>query len=640
MSAAFGVVIGQIRSPERGCPRPRGPFRLRLIAVVNCVTRRSGWGTLGPHPMKRSAPFRALVVGGLLAGGVVLAMAQDEDAKLNAFFQHYEDAHFRQEPTEATLLGDHRFDNLMEDLSKAARGGWVALTRQTLAALPKQVDYARLTRAGQVDFEIFKQNLVSSLWHAENTRPFEQDPRVYSGYLSDSVYVLLTQSSLPKETNIANCLARMAQLPRIVEAAKENLRNPPRELLETAIAQNRGTIDFYERGIFDEAGKTAQQKALAVAAAKTAVCLREYQKFLEKDLLPEAKGDWRLGKEKFYRKLELELDAGLTADQVLADAEVEFERVQRDMYVIARQLWSRYFPKRPLPPDDPAGRRATVRQVLDQIGKDHGKPERLVGDVRLTVDHIKAFIRERDILRLPDPDICQVVEMPEFKRGNSTAYMNSPPPLDPQAKGYYAVSPPPKDWDARRVQSYLEEYNRNLLQILTIHEAYPGHYVQLEYANRVPSPIRRVLQSGVYVEGWAVYTEQMMLDQGYGAGDLPLRLSQLKFYLRAVGNTILDHRMHCDGMTDEQAMELLTQQAYQSEGEARLKVIRAKQSSVQLSTYFVGRMAMYRLRQALERESGDKFELGRYHEAVLANGPVPVKYLPELVRARLNREIR
>ncbi len=174
-----------------------------------------------------------------------------------------------------------------------------------------------------------------------------------------------------------------------------------------------------------------------------------------------------------------------------------------------------------------------------------------------------------------------------------------------------------------------------MLQILTIHEAYPGHYVQLEYANRNPSLIRRVLGSGVYIEGWAVYTEQMMLDQGYGEGGLPLRLTQLKFYLRAVANAILDHRMHCTELSDEAALQFLTGEAFQSEGEARLKIIRAKQSSCQLSTYFVGRMAMYRLRQEIEREWQDRFDLGRYHEAVLDLGSVPVKYLPELVRERL-----
>jgi uncharacterized protein (DUF885 family) len=176
-----------------------------------------------------------------------------------------------------------------------------------------------------------------------------------------------------------------------------------------------------------------------------------------------------------------------------------------------------------------------------------------------------------------------------------------------------------------------------MLEVLTIHEAYPGHYVQLEYSNRAKSLIRRTLGSGVFMEGWAVYTEQMMLDQGYGDGELALRLNQLKFYLRAVANAVLDHQMHCTELTDDEALKFLMEGAYQSEGEARLKIIRAKQSSVQLSTYFVGRTAFYRLRQEVQRELGDDFDLGRFHEAVLDHGSVPVKFLPQLVRARLKQ---
>jgi uncharacterized protein (DUF885 family) len=174
-----------------------------------------------------------------------------------------------------------------------------------------------------------------------------------------------------------------------------------------------------------------------------------------------------------------------------------------------------------------------------------------------------------------------------------------------------------------------------MLKVLTIHERYPGHNVQLEYSNRHPSIVRRVLSSGVFAEGWAVYTEQMMLDQGFGDGDPALRLQQLKFYLRAVVNAILDHRMHCNGMTDDEAMKLLMEGAFQTEGEALGKVIRAKQSSCQLSTYFVGRMAFYRLRQQLSRELGERFDLARFHESVLNHGTLPVKYLPELVRKDL-----
>jgi uncharacterized protein (DUF885 family) len=563
--------------------------------------------------------------------------AQEADAKLQAFFKQYLEEHFRQQPTDATGLGDHRFDGLLEDVSAAARARWLELDRATLSRLAQEVDFAKLTRDGQIDFEIFQHELQTGIWLTENTHPFEEDPRTYGAYINDSVYQLLVQSTLPKETNIAHCLERMWRIPGVIAIARQTLTHPPKPILETAILQNRGAISFFETEIFQSAGETPQLDKLKAAAAPIAADLKSYQQFLEGDLMARATGEWRLGREKFSRKLDLVLDAGVTADEVLADAEAEFARVQRDLYVIARQLWSQYFPPKPLPPDDPAGRRETITKVIDAVDQEHGKPEELVGDARATVENIKKFIREHDVLRLPEPDRCQVIEMPEFRRGNSAAYMDNAPPLDAEAASFYAVSPPPSDWDAKRVESFLEEYNHHMLQILTIHEAYPGHYVQLAYAAGVPSLIRKVYQSGAYVEGWAVYGEQNMLDMGYGSGDLRLRLMQLKFYLRAVANAILDHKMHCDNLTDEEAMKMLVEDCFQSEGEARLKIIRAKQSSTQLSTYFVGRMGHYRLRQKTERELGEEFSIGRYHEAVVSCGSVPLKYLPELVQRRLSQ---
>jgi len=589
-----------------------------------------------PAAMATRFPW-AFLVAATLMGLPAVRAAQDGDARLNDFFKRYLDEQFRAHPVEATRLGDHRFDALLDDLSAPARERWLARLRTLLQQLPTEVDYSRLTRDGQIDFEILRHDLEETLWLSENTRPFEEDPRVYGNCINDSVFLLLAQSTMAKETNVANCIARIAEAPKVLAAARQNLKHPPKPILETAIRQNRGAIGFFDGGILELAGETPQRDQLKAAGSKLATRLREYQTFLEGELMQRADGDWRLGKERFAKKLELELDAGLSADQVYAEAEKEFDRVEREMYVVARQLWSRYFRTKPLPTDDQAGRRSTIQQVMTAVSKEHGRPEDLLRDARATVERIKSFIRDTDFLRLPEPDRCQVLEMPEFKRGNSVAYMESAPPLDPNASSIYAVSPPPSDWDTARVESYLEEYNQHLLQILTIHEAYPGHYVQLEYSNRTPSPIRRVLQSGPYIEGWAVYTEQTMLDQGYGDGDLRLRLMQLKFYLRAVANAILDNRMHCSQIGDDEALKFLMEGAFQSEGEARLKLIRAKQSSVQLSTYFVGRMAHYRLRQQMERQLGDGFNLGRYHEAVIGAGSVPVKYLPELVSARLQQ---
>jgi len=581
----------------------------------------------------KSISFAAMALACLL---VSQGLAQSsEDQQLETFFKNYLEQYFLQQPTAATVLGDHRFDAKLDDVSHKARKAWRELARRTLKELPRQVDFKELSPDGQIDFKILEQDLKRRLWLAENTDPFAEDARTYGSYLSDSVYLLLAQSTLPKETNISNALARMAQLPRIIAEANQSLTRPAKPILETAIRQNAGAISFYQDDIFNYVGETSQREQLNVACGKVVAELKGYQAFLEGPAMDRARDDWRLGKAKFARKFELETDAGITAEENLADANAEFAKVNAELYIVARQLWPKYFPGQTFPPDDAAGRRDVITRTINAVNQDHSDATNLLADAQSTVQGIKEFIQEHDYLRLPDPDRCAVEEMPEFRRGNSLAYLDNAPPLDPQAQSVYAVSPPPADWTAEEVKSFLEEYNRHMLKILTIHEAYPGHYVQLEYANRNPSLIRKVLQSGPFIEGWAVYGEVSMLNEGFGDGDLRLRLMQLKFYLRAVANTILDYKMHCTPMTDEEAMKFLVEGAFQSEGEAKLKIIRAKQSSVQLSTYFVGRMAHYRLRQAVEREMGDNFDLGRYHEAVLANGSISLKYMPELVRQRL-----
>lgn len=554
-----------------------------------------------------------------------------EDTKLAKFFRSYLDEDFKRHPLKASFLGDHRYDDRLDDVSAKARQGDFQFLKDTRQKLEKSVDYNKLSNSAKVDYGIFHHHLIKEIWLAENFDPYVTDPRVYNLYVSDSIYLPLTQSTLSKEAVIKNCITRMKQIPAVLKEAKKNLKNPPPILVERAIGQNQGAMRFYKSGLFQVVGKTEQLDDLKAAAKKLLPVLEDYQIFLEDTLKPNAKGDWRIGKEKFAKKLELELDAGLTLEDVQREATNEFDRVVNDMYVISRQLWSQAYPNKPLPPDDVQGRRSTIQKVLDHFNKEHGKPEDLVKNARAGVDEIKKFIADKDILRLPDPDRCQIIEMPEFQRGFSVAYLNPAPPLDQRARSVYAISPPPSSWSANRVTSFMEEYNRHMLQILTIHEAYPGHYVQLAYANRHPSLIRRVLYSGVYAEGWAVYTEQMMLDEGYGKGNLPLRLNQLKFYLRAVANALLDYRMHCTDYSDKEALRWLTEEVFQSEGEAVGKIIRSKQSSCQLSTYFVGRTAFYRLRVKAQRKMGEKFSLGRYHEAVLNEGTIPVKYLPDII---------
>lgn len=563
------------------------------------------------------------------------ADAQNADQALREFYEEYLEASLPLSPTGATRLGDHRFDALLDDLSPAGLEKRLELAKRKLEELPKRVAYDQLTRDGQVDYEMLRDGLKLDIWTEEHEQPWQRDPRGYTSIATDGAYALLTQSTLPKEQNIANVIARLEQVPAMIAQARLSLKHPTRVHTTTAIAQTRGAVRFYEHDLPDLAGDTPRKAELETAAKAAAEAMRAHLNYLEQELLPTATDDWRAGRERFAAKLGQVLQADMSADDVLARAGMAFAQTKRDMLLVSRQLWSNAFPGEPMPPDDEDGRRETIGRVIEWVGGDHGAPDGLVGDARATVREIREFITKNDILRMPEPDNCQILEMPEFQRGNSMAFLNAAPALDPKADTIYAISPPPADWPVERVKSFLSEYNQRMLKILTIHEAYPGHYVQLVYANRHPSMIRRVQGSGVYIEGWAVYTEQMMLDQGYGGGDLALRLMQLKFFLRAIANTILDHKMHCTGMTDDEAFAFLTKEAFQTEGEARPKITRAKLSFTQLSTYFAGREAHLQVRHEVQRELGEAFHLGRYHEAVLSTGSIPVRHLKELVVARL-----
>jgi uncharacterized protein (DUF885 family) len=594
------------------------------------------------------APIACLALVVPMSSAPARAADTEEDRKLERLFASYLERLFQDEPVTATRLGNHDHDARIDDLSLEARARRLERDRKFLAQLQTDIDRDRLSRDGQIDHEIWSHNLEYSLWLAETFRPFEEDPRVWVGYATESVYLLLTQSSRPYNDNLNNAIARTKEVPRLVETARKTITTPPRVMVETAIRQTEGAIAFYANpfedpetagasSVFSVAGIPGHGEVprLEEASKAARTALEGFLAFLRDEVLPRSTDNWRIGPEKFAKKLQLELDAGLSADEVIAEAHREAARVEQEMAFVARQLWFELCPGEPVPPDDAEGRRALIRRVLDAIAQDRSTADTVVDDVKATADELKAFIRRSRVIELPEPDQCRIVEMPEFLRGNSTAYLNPAPPLDPRGSSEYAVSPPPAGWTESQVASYFGEYNRQMLRILTIHEAYPGHYVQLEYSNQCPSPIRKVLSSGTFAEGWAVYTEQMMLDQGYGSGDLRLRMQQLKFYLRAVVNAILDHEMHAGQMTDDQAKELLMGRAFQTEGEALGKIIRAKQSSAQLSTYFVGRTAFYRLRQAISREQGDRFDLGRFHAATLSHGTLPVKYLPELVRRDL-----
>ena len=282
------------------------------------------------------------------------------DQQFQLFFEQYHEEELRSRPVHASRMGDHRFDDQIEDLSAEARTDRLASRKRTLARLEAEIPYDQLSRASQIDYEVFRHDLREGIWLEENLRPFEEDPRIYNEYLTGSVYCLLTQSSLPPEINISNAVARMRRLPAVVAVAQTTLTSPPLPVLETSIVQNRGVIDFYEKGIYDLVGDTPQLTAVREAAGELLPHLSRHQEFLENDLRARATKDWRLGSEKFDRKLQFAVNAGITAREVLERAESEFERVTSEMAVVSRQLWGTCFPGRALPPEDDAGRHQCI----------------------------------------------------------------------------------------------------------------------------------------------------------------------------------------------------------------------------------------------------------------------------------------
>lgn len=550
----------------------------------------------------------------------------DSAARLDALFGEYLDLWFRFSPTDGTTLGSHTRDAELDDLSAEAIAARLSAFEAYRGRLSTSFDPARLTPALRADLEILENAVDGELLGLRELKPFERNPLVYSSLISDSVYDLLKRDFAPLDTRVKSAIARMRAIPRLLDQARANLRSPPLPQAEVAIRRNKGASSFYESEILEFLRGSSLAEEAAAEGKKTAMALRGYQKWLEEDLLPRATGDWRLGMDLWARKLRHSLNSSLTADEIGARARTEFDRVRAEMLEVARGLWPTYFAGKPLP-EGPDALRETVRAVLGRIADEHSTRDSIVADARKVVEDLRRFIREKGLVPLPEPDRCNLIVMPEFQAGVSTAYLDPAPPLDQSGKSFYAIEPFPSSWSEAEVMSRLREYNSHMLKILSIHEGYPGHYVQLEASNRYPSRIRKVLGNGPMIEGWAVYTERMMVEAGFAGGDPRLRLSRLKFYLRAVTNALLDRGLHCEKMTDEAALKLMTEEAFQEENEAKGKLVRAKVTATQLSTYFVGYQEIAALREELERVQGSGFSLPRFHEQFLSQGSPPVRVI-------------
>ncbi len=560
--------------------------------------------------------------------------APSADQQFADISKRWLDGSFKNSPVSATQTGDHRFDGEIDDLSAAGRQASIDFSRAILADLDK-LDRSTLSRENQVDYGMLHNQVKSDIWSIETLQSWAWDPTLYSQLAGGALYTLMAREFAPMPDRLRSATARMEKLPALFEQMQANLdpKRVPKIHAETVSKQNKGVLSLVDGLIMPHAKELpdADRQKLEAAVAALRKAVDANQIWLDKELVPNAKGDFRLGAALYDQKLAFALNSPLGRQEIRQRAEAALESTRTEMYGIARKVLAGK-PKAPPLPETPneAQKQAAIQAALELAYADRPARDKVMSTAETALANATAFVRAKNLITLPDAPV-KVITMPEFQRGVALAYCDAPGPLDKSLDTFYAVSPIPDDWSKKQVDSFLREYNTRSINELTIHEAMPGHYVQLWHSNKYPSVLRSVLSSGAFIEGWAVYAEKLMADQGYLNDDPLYHLVHLKWDLRAIANAILDQAIHVDGMSQQDAMKLMTVKTFQEEREAAGKWVRAELTSAQLPTYFVGWQEHLDLRKEVEKREGDKFDLKAYHDKVLSFGSPPVRYARELM---------
>jgi len=615
------------------------PVKL-LLHWIPFATPLSDEGYAQMRPIRRSVslPPLKLARGLLLLSSLPLlalplvSCAPDNraDELFTALANRYLDSMLELNPVWATNLGDHRFDATWPDLSRAGIENRIAFNRAYLDTLDT-VGQRGLNEVNRIDYQILRDRIESTLFSLEELREWEWNPLIYNP--GDGIYNLIAREFAPLGERLESVKARLEAIPSLVAAAKANLQNPPYIFTETAIQQNPGAISLVMDGLQPYLEQEPQLIDEFVGVrARAIAALQDYGTWLEEKLVPRSNGDFRLGGELFRKKLRFSLASDLSPQRILAMAEQELAITRQQMYDIALPLYEAMEHEAA---DRPAqsstlSPQVVIGTVLAKLAEDRPDNESIVPQAQRDLELITEFVRDHDLVTVPD-DPVKLIVMPEHQRGLYIGYCDSPGPLEENGETFYAISPTPRDWTPERAESFYKEYNDYMLRNLTIHEAMPGHYLQLAHANRfeAPTKLRAIFGSGTFVEGWATYAEQLMVEAGYGGPEL--HLQQLKMRLRLIINSIIDQKIHTAGMTEEQAVEMMMVDGFQEEGEAAGKWRRACLTSTQLSTYFVGNLEINAIRHDHEAEAGDGFELKKFHDRLLSFGSPAPRYARQLL---------
>lgn len=572
---------------------------------------------------------------------------------------------FEAYPTWGTNVGYHRVDGDWPDLTDAGREARLATFAQHRARL-EAFATAELTSDGSVDRQILLDEIDKVMFAEEVLRAEAWDALEIVYLMGGGLFGVLSREYAPWSERGASLLSRIDRLPQLLVAALSGLTGLPGRpvallQLDTALGQLSGVTDLVDSSLAEARRRASAAEApelvapLEIAAAGAHVALDAFREGLDTDVRARAEDEGRLGAELFAQKLRFTLGSDLTPEELRQRAWSDYHAVRAEMLRLARELWSTWIPGEPLPrtaEGDTAAESAVVGRVLDAIAEQHQQPDGLISFCEAEIDRISAFAREQELMTLPDEPLV-ITWTPVFMRAAARAFLDSPGPLDRGQKSHFWITPPDESLGPEAVASYLREENDASLRILSIHEGIPGHYLQLAASNACDSLTRTVFTNGMFAEGWAVYVTQVMYDVGYAADDPGFAMQHWKMYLRATANAILDVETHTGGMTEEEAMALMVEGAWQEADEARGKWLRARISSTQLSTYFVGSLEMWDLEMEVRRRlaaaagaaaedvpaqrirggvgPSPGFDKRTHLEQVISYGTPPVKWCRELV---------
>lgn len=540
------------------------------------------------------------------------------DQAFTKLSQAFIDEYLELFPVVASALGDHSRDGEWGDYSKAGAARVEAFYHKYQEALQK-VDVTQLSPDNQVDAAVLTNEVNSRLFEMENLASLRNSAMSYVGVLSLGLDSLISQNYGTPSRRAQALIQRLQGLPKVVAAARERLENPSKLDTQTAILQTSGLLELCQTGIkplMEKAPEHAQ--ALNQAAVSARAAIQDLKTFLEKDVLPRSNRDFRLGKTLYARKIQYDLVDSIHPDALAQSARAALNRTLAGMYAVAVKLSPELLGKPAKVSQDPKEQRKLVRAVLDRMALEQPTDATLFTEAEQAIDAASAFIREKQILTVPN-EKCQVIRMPAFNAGFAGAYSQSSGPFDDKFENFVAIEPPA----AAERDSFYREYNKSMLIELMLHEAVPGHCLQAMHAVKTRHPLRAIFGNGPYTEGWAMYSEEVMANHGFGGQRI--KMVQLKLLARAIANTLLDYGVHTQNMSEVEAMKLLMDETYQERAEAAGKWRRVQLSSVQLTTYFYGYQQFAAMRQAAEKQPG--FEEKKFHDQLLASGAPPLKLL-------------